>query len=57
MSIIMSDRCDYNKNDANSQVSKLRKSDLNYIVLEEVNVAPNVTYTAKVINKDEKLDV
>jgi MoCo/4Fe-4S cofactor protein with predicted Tat translocation signal len=45
-----------NKNDANSQVSKLRKSDLNYIVLEEVNVAPNVTYTAKVINKDEKLD-
>jgi MoCo/4Fe-4S cofactor protein with predicted Tat translocation signal len=46
-----------NKNDANSEISKLRKSDLNYIVLEEVNVAPNVTYTAKVINKDEKLDV
>ena len=45
-----------NKNDKESTVSKLRKSDLNYVVLEEVNVAPNVTYTAKVINKIEKLD-
>ncbi len=45
-----------NKNDKESTVSKLRKSELNYVVLEEVNVAPNVTYTAKVINKIEKLD-
>ncbi len=45
-----------NKNDKESAVSKLRHSELNYIVLEEVNVAPNVTYTAKISNKMEKLD-
>lgn len=45
-----------NKNDKESSVSKLRKSELNYVVLEEVNVASNVTYSARVINKVEKLD-
>jgi MoCo/4Fe-4S cofactor protein with predicted Tat translocation signal len=45
-----------NKNDKESAVSKLRKSELNYVVLEEVNVAPNVTYSARVVNKVEKLD-
>ena len=45
-----------NKNDKESAVSKLRKSELNYVVLEEVNVAPNVTYSARIVNKVEKLD-
>jgi molybdopterin-containing oxidoreductase family iron-sulfur binding subunit len=45
-----------NRNDKNSSISKALKSDLNYRVLEEVNVDSNVTYSAKVINKDEKLD-
>ncbi len=45
-----------NKNNKESEISKLRKSKLNYMVLEEVNTAPNVTYSAKVINKTEKLD-
>jgi MoCo/4Fe-4S cofactor protein with predicted Tat translocation signal len=46
-----------NKNDKDSDINKKRTSDLNYLVLEEVNVASNVTYSAKVINKVEKLDV
>jgi MoCo/4Fe-4S cofactor protein with predicted Tat translocation signal len=45
-----------NKNDKDSDINKKRTSDLNYLVLEEVNVASNVTYSAKVINKVEKLD-
>ena len=40
-----------NKNDKNSEVSKLMVSELNYRVLEEVNTAANVVYSAKVINK------
>jgi Fe-S-cluster-containing dehydrogenase component len=45
-----------NKNDKDSDINKKRTGDLNYLVLEEVNVASNVTYSAKVINKVEKLD-
>jgi MoCo/4Fe-4S cofactor protein with predicted Tat translocation signal len=45
-----------NKNDKESLVSKARKSPLNYRLLEEVNVDSNVTYSAKIINRDEKLD-
>lgn len=45
-----------NKNDKNSAISKVRQSPLNYLVLEEVNVASNVTYSAKVTNKVDKLD-
>ena len=45
-----------NKNDKDSEINKTRNSDLNYLVLEEVNTASNVTYSAKVINKVEKMD-
>lgn len=37
-------------NDINSDVAKLRKHDLSYHVLEELNVKPNVTYIAKLRN-------
>jgi molybdopterin-containing oxidoreductase family iron-sulfur binding subunit len=45
-----------NRNDKSSEVSQVMKSALNYRVLNEVNTDSNVTYSAKVINKDEKLD-
>lgn len=37
-------------NDPDSQVSKNRKHELGYHVLEEINVRPNVTYIAKLRN-------
>jgi Fe-S-cluster-containing dehydrogenase component len=37
-------------NDPNSDIAKLRKHDLSYHVLEELNVRPNVTYIAKLRN-------
>lgn len=37
-------------NDPNSEVAKLRKHNLSYHVLEELNVRPNVTYIAKLRN-------
>ncbi|MEJ5349974.1 MAG: 4Fe-4S dicluster domain-containing protein [Melioribacteraceae bacterium] len=37
-------------NDPNSEISKLRKHNLAYHVLEELNVKPNVTYIAKLRN-------
>lgn len=43
-----------NVNDPNSEVSKLRKHNLGYHVLEMMNVAPNVTYIAKLWNKKSK---
>jgi MoCo/4Fe-4S cofactor protein with predicted Tat translocation signal len=38
-------------NDPNSQISKLKKHNLGYRVLEILNVKPNVTYIAKLRNK------
>jgi tetrahydromethanopterin S-methyltransferase subunit F len=32
------------------------ESPLNYLVLEEVNTMSSVNYSAKLINRDEKLD-
>jgi len=43
-------------NDKNSMVNKKRNNDLAYRMLEEVNVQPSVVYSAKVNNKNEKLD-
>lgn len=37
-------------NDPNSEISKLRKHNLSYHVLEELNIKPNVTYIAKLRN-------
>ena len=45
-----------NRNDKDSAINKTLKSSLNYRVLEEVNTDSNVTYSAKVINKVEKMD-
>lgn len=45
-----------NINDPESAVSKKNTNTLNYLVLEEVNVAPNVTYSAKINNSNESLD-
>jgi len=39
-----------NINDKNSEVSKYREHALGYLVLEEIKVAPNVTYIAKLRN-------
>ncbi|MEO0041081.1 MAG: hypothetical protein RL329_529, partial [Bacteroidota bacterium] len=44
------------KNNPASQVSKLNQSDMNFIVLEEINVKSNMTYSVKVTNRDEKLE-
>ena len=43
-------------NNEGGQLSKKLQNPLNYIVLEEVNVKPAVTYTMKVNNRDESLD-
>ncbi len=43
-------------NNPESLVSKKHKNELNYIVLEEVNTAPNVQYSAKVINSLDSLE-
>jgi molybdopterin-containing oxidoreductase family iron-sulfur binding subunit len=43
-------------NDKHSEISKKLKSDLNYNVLEEINVRSSVTYTMKVNNRDNSLD-
>ena len=45
-----------NINDPESAVSKKNANSINYLVLEEVNVAPNVMYSAKIINSNESLD-
>ncbi len=39
-----------NLNDKNSKVAKLRDHELGYVVLEELNIRPNVTYIAKLRN-------
>jgi len=43
------------RNDKQGAVSKAMKSPLNYYVLEEINVAPSVMYTAKIDNKNAKI--
>ncbi len=43
-------------NDKKGRLAEKLDSDLNYIVLEEINVRSSVTYSAKVTNKDESVD-
>ncbi|MCS6807582.1 MAG: 4Fe-4S dicluster domain-containing protein, partial [Bacteroidota bacterium] len=42
-----------NTNNPESMVSKLRKSERGFLVLEELNVRPQITYLAKVRNQEE----
>jgi molybdopterin-containing oxidoreductase family iron-sulfur binding subunit len=42
-------------NDGKSQIKEKREADLAYLVLEELNVRPNVSYLAKVRNPHPKL--
>jgi len=44
------------RNNKKGELSQKFNSDLNYVVLEEVNVQSSVMYTMKVVNKDESLD-
>ncbi|MFM2269311.1 MAG: hypothetical protein RL757_2752 [Bacteroidota bacterium] len=43
------------QNNKESEVVKLKSNELNFIVLEEVNVRSNMTYGIKVRNKDEQM--
>ncbi len=45
-----------NVNDPDSEVSKYREHQLGYLVLEEIKVAPNVTYIAKLRNTLEEVN-
>jgi len=42
-------------NNEESEIAKRYKNELNYIVLEEINVRPSVQYTTRVTNRDEAL--
>jgi len=42
-------------NDENSEITKWRNDDKNYVLLEEVGVKPTVSYLLKVRNVDEKV--
>jgi molybdopterin-containing oxidoreductase family iron-sulfur binding subunit len=42
-----------NGNDAESTVSKKIANPMNYLVLEDINVAPNVVYSMKVNNRSD----
>jgi len=44
------------KNNKNGDLSKKLKSPMNYIALDEINVRSSVTYTMKVVNREESLD-
>ena len=41
-------------NDKESDIAKCKEFDLGYLVLEEIKVAPNVTYIAKLRNVEEE---
>ena len=41
------------RNNPDTMLHKMNKSELNYAVLEEVNVAPNVLYSARIHNRNE----
>ena len=43
-----------NVNDPASDIAKMRKHELGYVVLEELNIKPNVTYIAKLRNTSEE---
>jgi Fe-S-cluster-containing dehydrogenase component len=43
-----------NINNPKSEISKKRKNEINFIVIEEVNTKSNVQYTAKITNRDEE---
>ena len=43
-------------NNPKGQVAAALNSPLNYTVLEEINTRPSVTYSAKIINRNESLD-
>jgi len=43
-------------NNKHGEMNKRRQNSLNYIMLEEVNVASSVMYQTKVNNRDESLD-
>ncbi len=44
------------RNNNKSAVSEAMKNDLNYLLLEEINVKSSVYYSAKINNRDEELD-
>jgi molybdopterin-containing oxidoreductase family iron-sulfur binding subunit len=44
------------RNNHESDLAKKLNSDLTYVVIEETNVAPNVSYTMKVRNRTEALE-
>ena len=44
------------RNDKESMVSKRMDNELNYLLLEEINVKTSVFYSAKINNRDEELD-
>tara|TARA_Y100000589_G_scaffold321339_1_gene352537 strand:- start:1267 stop:1512 length:246 start_codon:yes stop_codon:yes gene_type:complete len=41
-------------NDPNSEVSRYMEHELEYKVMEELNVKPNITYMARIRNKNEE---
>ena len=45
-----------NINDPNSKVAQLKKSSLNYALLEELNTRPRTTYLAVVRNPNTELE-
>ncbi len=44
------------RNNPESAVAQKSASPINYLVLEEINVMPSVTYSARINNRDESLD-